>query len=97
MGLAMTPPAPIENTELPITESPRDGKIALARRLGQPFSENTVATWLHQGRKYLTGCAAMERINASWDLALAAEDIAELIRLLLAAEQITAADYKGNA
>jgi len=97
VGPVLVAPTPIENTELPITESPRDGKIALARRLGQPFSENTVATWLHQGRKYLTGCAGMERINASWDLALAAEDLAELIRLLLAAEQITAAVYKGDA
>jgi hypothetical protein len=81
-------PTPRENTEFAITESPRDGKIALARRLGQPFGEHTVATWLDRGRRYLNSAARMERINTNWHHALRDEDVELLARLLGQAESI---------
>jgi hypothetical protein len=88
VGSVLLAPTPRENTEFAITESPRVGKIALARRLGQPFGENTVATWLDRGRRYLTGAREMEKLNASWDVALADQDVELLGRLLVQTESI---------
>jgi hypothetical protein len=80
-------------TPFPIAQSERQRRISLCRALGRPFSEATVAIWIKRGRAYLAGASDIQRLNASWDIALADEDVELLGLLLKQAEAIFAGGF----